>query len=95
MNMEDIIDALSSTVDGTLVMHKSIVDHSRFKVYKKICYHLYHIVNKNKELVLSYEVLENLPSDQMIEAWNKHDKKFLVELIKWIDSDYYRMRKHV
>ena len=52
MELYDIIDAASSYIkDGTLVLHKSMRIHPKFKIYKRFCYNLYIVKDKDKKLI--------------------------------------------
>ncbi len=91
MELDDIIGAASSNIKGgTLVLHRSMKIHPRFKVYKRFCYDLYFINGESKTLLLSYEEVKNTPADQIAEIWTACDKLYLRELIKWLASEKYK-----
>ena len=92
MELYDIIEAASKYVHptkGTLVLHKSIKQHPKFKVYKQYCYYLYLIKGKEKEKVLSMEHSKNSPADNILSDWKELDKAFLLQLIPWLSSELY------
>lgn len=87
----NIVEAASFHLkEGTLVLHKSMKIHPKFKVYKKFCYDLYHIKNEERILLLSYEEVKNAPADEIIEVWTDCDKLYLRELIKWLAGEEYK-----
>lgn len=91
MELYDIIEAASTYLkEGTLVLHRSMKVHPKFKVYKIFCYNLYKIENKEKTLIFSFEETKNTPVDSIDEVWNECDKLYLRELIKWIAGDNYK-----
>lgn len=91
MELNDIIDAASSYIkDGTLVLHKSIRIHPKFKIYKRFCYNLYIVKGKEKRLIFPFEETKNVTEDEMSSAWLSCDKLYLRELIKWIAGDEYK-----
>lgn len=93
MEIHDIIDAASSFVHpskGTLVLHRSMRQHPKFKVYKTYYYHLYLIKGKEKkERILTWEQTVNSPADNMLSDWKRFDKEFLKQLIPWLTSNSY------
>ena len=92
MELYDIIEAASKFVHptrGTLVLHRSIKEHPKFKVYKKYCYYLYLVNGKDKEQLLSRECTIHSPADDMLNDWKKLDKEFLLQLIPWLTSEFY------
>lgn len=87
IELYDIIEAANTFIkEGTLVLHRNMKVHSKFKVYKRFCYDLYYIKNSNKTLLFSYEELKNTPNDEIIKVWSECDKSYLRELIKWFTS---------
>lgn len=92
IDLYDIIEATGKFVHpsrGTLVLHKSIKAHPKFKVYKKYCYYLYLVNGKEKKQLLSREVTKNSPADNMLDDWKELDKEFLLQFIPWLSSEYY------
>lgn len=92
MELYDIIEAASKFVHptrGTLVLHRSVKEHPKFKVYKKYCYYLYLVNGKGKEQLLSFEHTKNSPADDMLKDWKELDKEFLLQLIPWLSSEFY------
>lgn len=92
MELYDIIEAASKFVHptrGTLVLHRSMREHPKFKVYKKYCYYLYLVKGKEKEQLLSWEHTINSPSDSILSDWKELDKEFLLQLIPWLSSEFY------
>lgn len=91
IELYDIVEAASKQLkEGTLVLHKSVKEHTKFKVYKIFSYNLYHINGKNKILKSTLEITKNCPSDEIISVWSKCDIIYLGELIKWISSKEYK-----
>ena len=91
MELYDIVEAASShLVEGTLVLHRSMKVHPKFKVYKRFCYDLYFIRGKEKTLLFSYEEVKNTPADELEKVWSDCDKLYLRELIKWFASKEYK-----
>lgn len=92
MELYDIIEAANKFVHpsrGTLVLHRSVREHPKFKVYKKYCYYLYLVNGKEKKQLLSYEHTKNSPSEDMLRDWKELDKDFLMQLIPWLSSEFY------
>ena len=91
MELYDIIDAASSYIkDGTLVLHKSMRIHPKFKIYKRFCYNLYIVKGKDKKLIFPFEETKNVTEDEISSTWLNCDKLYLRELIKWIAGDEYK-----
>lgn len=91
MELYDIIEAASSYLkEGTLVLHRSMRVHPKFRVYKRFCYDLYYIKDKNKSLLFSHEEVKNAPADDIIKIWSDCDKLYLRELIRWFVGKEYK-----
>ena len=93
VELYDIIEAANKNVSstrGTLVLHRSIQEHPTFKVYKKFCYKLYLVKADKKKSMLTWEFTKNSPSDNLMEDWIKMDKEYLVTLITWLSSNFYK-----
>lgn len=94
MELYDIVEASSKLVPkdkGALVLHRSIREHPKFKVYKKFCYDLYLVKGSSKEVQLHWDASINCPADDMLKIWNAQDKEFLgTFLIPWIASDLFK-----
>lgn len=94
MELDDIIEAASSDIKGsTLVLHRSMKIHPKFKVYKRFCYDLYSINSNGKNPLLSCEWAKNTTADQITETWSDCDKLYLRELIKWLAGEKYKSMK--
>lgn len=94
MELYDIVNAAGSLLkEGTLVLHRSMKVHPTFKVYKRFCYDLYKVVNKNKELLFSFEETKNTPADDITKVWAECDKAYLGWFIKWVSGDEYKSMK--
>ena len=92
MELYDIIEAASRYIhptNGTLVLHRSMKEHPKFKVYKKYCYYIYLVKNGKKEQLLSWECTKNSPSDSILSDWKELDKEFLLQLVPWLSSESY------
>ena len=91
MELYDIVDAASANLkEGTLVLHRSMKVHPKFKVYKRFCYDLYIVKNKEKTLLFSFEETKNITADEISIVWYGCDKLYLRELIKWIAGNEYK-----
>lgn len=94
IGLYDIVEAASVYLkEGTLVLHRSMKVHPTFKVYKKFCYDLYKVVDKNKELLFSYENTVNTPADSIDKVWDECDSLYLGVLITWLASDEYKLMR--
>lgn len=96
MELQDIVEAASKfipTSKGTLILHRSIREHPKFKVYKTYCYHLYIVKIGKKKRLLTVENIVNSHSGKMLEDWKEMDKLFLVQFIGWLSSDSYNELK--
>ena len=91
MELYDIVEAASYHLkEGTLVLHRNMKVHPKFKVYKRFCYDLYYIKSNEKRLLFSYEEVKNTPSDELDKIWSDCDKLYLIELIKWFTGEEYK-----
>lgn len=93
MELSDIIDAINKNINATLVLHKKMDTHPKFKVYKIYTYDLYRVDARNKELLLEWKITKNAPSEEIRKAWNEADKEYLAILVDWISSDKYKKIK--
>lgn len=94
MELDDIINAASLLIkEGTLILHRSMKVHPKFRVYKKFLYDLYKVNGNSKELLFSFEEVKNTPSDDIMKIWSECDKVYLGRFIKWVSSDEYRNMK--
>lgn len=93
IRVEDIIEAIGKDLNTTLVLHKSVEIHSKFKVYKVYSYGLY-AIEDDKIMLLSFKVNKNSSTDNMIEAWNDCDKQFISYIVSWLSSDIYKKLKN-
>ena len=89
MTLHDIIEVISNTLykgNGTLILHGSLTQHPKFKVYKVFKYTLYHRINgENKQLLTAtYNANISLMDDKLNAVWEEHNKLFLGEVIKYI-----------
>ena len=80
IRVEDIVEAIGKDLNTTLVLHKSVEIHPRFKVYKVYSYGLY-AIEDDKIMLLSFKVNKNSSTDNMTEAWDDCDKQFVKRLI--------------
>lgn len=91
MELYDIIDAASTHLKkGTLILHRSMKVHPRFKVYKIFCYDLYYVKQKEKTLLFSHEEIKNIPVDEIDKIWTNCDRLYLRELTKWFAGEKYK-----
>lgn len=91
MELNDIIDAANLNIkEGTLILHRSMEVHHRFKVYKEFIYCLYYVVNGNKKILSQHRNIENVPENMMDAAWAHNDILYLRELIRWFASEEYK-----
>lgn len=87
MELYDIIEALNDITDNTLVLHRSMRIHPKFKIYKEFYYDLYSIKGSNKTLLFTFKEIRNIPSEGIEDTWKECDKLYLRELLKWIKSE--------
>ena len=90
MEIEEIIDAINKVSNATLVLHRRMTVHPKFKVYKVYSYNLYRVDLPNKELVLEWSVTKNAPAEELGKAWNEADKEYLSILVNWLSSEKYK-----
>lgn len=89
MDLYDIITAVEPIINKTLVLHRNMKQHPKFKVYKVFEYNLYSIGSDNsKELLLSQSYTINSASEDIEINWDKCDKSYLVILLKWIYNGF-------
>lgn len=88
IRVEDIVEAIGKNLNTTLVLHKSVETHPRFKVYKVYSYGLY-AIEDDKIMLLSFKVNKNSSTDNMAEAWNDCDRQFVSYIVSWLSSDIY------
>lgn len=93
IRVEDIVEAIGKDLNTTLVLHKSVETHPRFKVYKVYSYGLY-AIEDDKIMLLSFKVNKNSATDNMIEAWDDCDKQFVGYIVSWLSSDIYKKLKN-
>ena len=91
MELYDIVDAASTHLkEGTLILHRSMKVHPKFKVYKIFCYDLYYVKQKEKTLLFSHEEVKNIPTDEIDKIWNDCDRLYLRKLTKWFAGEKYK-----
>lgn len=93
MELYDIVDAASKLMKDktkTLVLHRAMKQHPKFKVYKSFEYKLYMVNSGNKEKTLLLEKVftKNTPADDILKTWNECDKEYLPMLIQWIINEF-------
>ena len=93
IRVEDIVEAIGKDLNTTLVLHKSVETHSKFKVYKVYSYGLY-AIEDDKIMLLSFKVNKNSSTDNMIEAWDDCDRQFVSYIVSWLSSDIYKKLKN-
>lgn len=90
IELYDIVDAASTyLVEGTLVLHKSMKVHPKFKAYKIFSYDLYYVKDSTKSILLSFTKTENAPNDEIDRVWKECNYLFLRDLIKWFAEEEY------
>lgn len=94
IELNDIIEAADSLLKDkslTLVLHRNMKTHPKFKVYKIFEYKLYAVntSDKTKTILIDKSFTANTPADDIICTWNKYDKEFLPVLIKWFSSEEF------
>lgn len=94
IELYDIIEAANSLLKEkslTLVLHRNMKVHSKFKVYKIFEYKLYAVNtnNKTKTILIDKSFTVNTPADDITCTWDKCDKEFLPVLIKWFSSEEF------
>ena len=97
-----ILNAANENVDksnGILVLHRSMREHPKFKVYKNFHYDLYLVKANNingkgkiadKELLIHRIIQKNAPADKIEEIWDECDFEFLSFFIKWLGTEQYK-----
>lgn len=92
MDLYDIVEAASSHIkEGALILHRSMKEHPKFRVYKKFCYDLYHVKdNAVKNLILSYKETRNTPADDLSKMWSECDRLYLSKFMKWLTEDEFK-----
>lgn len=90
MELYDIVDAASYYLKGMLVLHRSMKVHPKFKIYKRFCYDLYYVKDKEKTLIFTHEEIKNASADEMVRIWSDCDKLYLREFIKWVAGEEYK-----
>lgn len=91
MRVEDIVDIASTDIkNGTLVLHKSIKVHPKFKIYKIFCYDLYFVNGKNKEHIYTHEEVKNITTDDVNKLWSTYDRIFLRWFFRWMIGDEFK-----
>lgn len=92
--LSDIIEAANELLKDkslTLILHKNMKEHSKFKVYKIFEYKLYiaDVTNKTKTILIDESFTINTPADNITYTWYRCDKDFLPILIKWFSSEEF------
>lgn len=94
MELNDIVTALSSNLrpgEGTLVLHRSMIVHPKFRVCKKFRYDLYLIDrDKNRKCVLTHTEDRSVTADDIERVWEECNKLYLKVILGWVASDGYR-----
>lgn len=92
IDINDIIDIIGSTVNKHLVLHRSMKQHPKFKVYKIFEYNLYSLdTNSEKELLISKSYTYNTPSEDILKTWISTDKEYLSFLFNWLYSNGFNI----
>ncbi len=95
MDINHIIDVISYSLrEGTLVLHKSLETHPKFKVYKTFSYKLYKLDSKGKALLITYNNVVNTSLIKEEDAWRENDDTFLKHIIDWLSSDEFKSMKN-
>lgn len=63
--IDDIIDAINSFTKDTLVLHRKMSTHPKFKVYKIYSYELYKVSSTSNELLLNWDITKNVPAEEL------------------------------
>lgn len=87
MELYDIVEALNDITGNTLVLHRSMRIHPKFKIYKEFYYDLYNIKESDKKLLFTFKEIKNVSSEEIEDTWKECDKLYLRELLKWIKSE--------
>lgn len=94
MEIDDIIEAINKVSKTTLVLHRSVTIHPKFKIYKVYSYKLYSIEDSNKQLLLEWNTTKNTYNEGISKCWNDADKEYLSILVNWLSSDKYKELKN-
>ena len=90
IHIDDIMDAINSFTKENLVLHRKMTVHPKFKIYKTYSYNLYKVTKTGNELLLNWDIVKYVPSEELKNAWVEADKQFLPVLFSWLSSDKYR-----
>lgn len=90
IELNDILDVINELKGTNLILHRSMLAHPKFKIYKTFTYAL-HDSNKEPSKIKEVAYNEAVPEDKIIERWYEMDRKYLSELIPML-IDYF---KHV
>lgn len=86
MEIYDIVDAINVATKNEsgshYVLHRSM-EVQPMKIYKKLQYVLYLVVNGCKTRVLTQQCIVRLPDSDIERVWAIQDRQFLVHLLTW------------
>lgn len=84
MTIDDIVDSFNKVVypSDTLILHRGMKEHPKFKVYKKFFYKLYTLSESEKSLIVEKEYSLHCPSEDIEKVWEGCDKLFVKDLIE-------------
>lgn len=84
MELYDVVTAAGKVLNRSLVLHRLIKVHPKFKIYKVYEYNLYSLDSGEKELIFSHKFTINTTADDMLETWDKCDKDYLEIFFRWL-----------
>lgn len=95
MELYDIVESLNKVLKDktrTLVLHRSMKQHPKFKVYKLFEYRLYLVNSGNKEKTLLLEKVftMNSPADDILKIWKECDTEYLSTLMEWVTKEFIK-----
>lgn len=95
IDIYDIINTINNFITkGTLVLHRSMQVHPKFRIYKNFYYKLYHVEEDSKKSILEYKETRNIPVDNLTETWKECDKNYLNKLFEWLLSEDFKILKN-
>lgn len=98
ISIDDIIGAINLTIDktkGQFILHRSMKEHPKFKVYKVFTYNLYKVVEGKKELIQSISMTRYAGAEDIMNMWTECDKSYITDLTAILSGDDYKKMRYV
>jgi hypothetical protein len=83
-DIHTVTDSMKELFGRNTILHRSMKQHPKFKVYKTFEYKLYLMGEHKLELIFQINFTDNVPAENIAEAWPVFDRKFLQALFKHI-----------